>query len=168
MCTPEVQQCKSKPVVQEVSKLLQGAYDGLWRLQLTPPHSRPRPQPCFRPFHQQERYEQVLVFGQCFNPLAALAAMSASDYTRDSIEVLRRLSSLDDPLCIWAQNQQARLNLWADTLGVFAHSHLSLAHRLRLNEEVRDILVLLLKELHGSLILLCSSNPYSIFSEIYC
>ena len=87
--------------------------------------------------------------------------MSVSDKTLACIHELRHRDFAESPLHGWAENQQARLSLWADTLGVFAPGHLSLARRLRLNADVNDILIQLLNGLHGSLVLLRASNLYS-------
>jgi hypothetical protein len=87
------------------------------------------------------------------------------DTYHECIEELSRLGSVQNSVDVWAENQQARLQLWAATLGVVATGHLSLAHRLRFNEEVGDILTQLLKDLHASLELLRALKSYPVFLE---
>ena len=51
----------------------------------------------------------------------------------------------------WVENQRARLNLWADNLGVFAGGRLSVEHRLRRNQEVYHVILQLLKALSSDI-----------------
>lgn len=70
--------------------------------------------------------------------------MSISLTTRKCIERLDRVSSLRDASRRWAENQIGRLRLWAATLGVFAPRRHSLEHRLRLNEDMAELLALMM------------------------
>jgi hypothetical protein len=90
------------------------------------------------------------------------------DTYHECIEELDHLGSDVNSVDVWAENQQARLQLWAATLGVVAQGHLSLAHRLRFNEEVSDILTQLLKDLHASLVLLRALKSHPVFWEASC
>jgi hypothetical protein len=90
------------------------------------------------------------------------------DTYHECIEELSHLGSVKNSVDVWAENQQARLQLWAATLGVVARGHLSLAHRLSFNEEVSDILIQLLKGLHASLELLRTFQSHSVFLQASC
>jgi hypothetical protein len=51
----------------------------------------------------------------------------------------------------WAEEQQARFNIWAANLGVFADSHASLGRRLRDSSNTYLLISQLLDALHSNL-----------------
>jgi len=72
--------------------------------------------------------------------------------TQKCIDGLARLASVQDGPRTWAENQAARLNIWASTLGVFSHGRHSLEYRLRLNEDMSEMLVQILDGLSDTIV----------------
>lgn len=77
--------------------------------------------------------------------------MSIASATRACVRVLDRLACSDESIQEWAEDQTARLNLWAASLGVFADGRRSVEYRLRLNSDVCDVLVQILVALKDNL-----------------
>ncbi|KAK5110336.1 hypothetical protein LTR62_006044 [Meristemomyces frigidus] len=83
--------------------------------------------------------------------------MAIANGTRGCLDLLQKLGETDKVPSVgrvWPQDQAARLNLWAASLGVFADGHLSVEYRLRLNDFVFDIVLQLLAGLYDCLDLL--------------
>jgi hypothetical protein len=52
----------------------------------------------------------------------------------------------------WAEDQRARFNIWAASLGVFASGHASIDHRLRDNRSAVQLIVQLLNGVDANLL----------------
>lgn len=61
----------------------------------------------------------------------------------------------------WAEDQLARLNLWADNLGVFAQGEFSINHRLAKNRQVAHLVEQLIEALLGNV---ASCKQYHVAS----
>ena len=66
----------------------------------------------------------------------------------------------------WANNQRARLNIWANTLGVFAHGRLSVEHRLRLNIPIHKLIWQLLDAVVSSLELCMARHGHHVVAYV--
>lgn len=77
--------------------------------------------------------------------------MSVAGATRLCIEQLRQLATSESTTGTWAENQKARINFWAATIGVFESGRLSLSCHLQLNDEMSYILVEVLGGLQACL-----------------
>lgn len=68
-----------------------------------------------------------------------------------SLGELRYLDASSQEQRVWAEDQLARFNLWADNLGVFAEGLLSVNHRLEKNAHVTGIINQLLVALSANI-----------------
>lgn len=76
--------------------------------------------------------------------------MAISEKTQACVSLLRDLRDLPTALQeqrTWAEDQLARLNLWADNLGVFAQGEFSINHRLAKNRQVAFLVEQLIEAL---------------------
>ena len=76
-----------------------------------------------------------------------------------SLKNLRDLAAASQAQRTWAEDQLARLNLWADNLGIFAQGEFSINHRLAKNRQVTRLVEQLVEALSGN-IAACKESPY--------
>jgi hypothetical protein len=67
-----------------------------------------------------------------------------------SLKNLRDLAVASQAQRTWAEDQLARLNLWADSLGIFAQGEFSINHRLAKNQQVTRLVEQLVEALAGN------------------
>lgn len=74
-----------------------------------------------------------------------------------SLKNLRDLAAASQAQRTWAEDQLARLNLWADSLGIFAQGEFSINHRLAKNRQVTRLVEQLVEALAGN-VAACKRN----------
>jgi hypothetical protein len=80
--------------------------------------------------------------------------MAIPERTQACISALKDLRDLANALQVqrtWAEDQLARLNLWADSLGIFAQGEFSISHRLAKNRQVTHLVEQLVEALLGNI-----------------
>lgn len=81
-------------------------------------------------------------------------AMAIPEKTQTCISSLRNLRDLTVASQVdrtWAEDQMARLNLWADSLGVFAQGEFSINHRFAKNPHIALLVEQLVEALSGTI-----------------
>lgn len=79
--------------------------------------------------------------------------MAIPEKTQACVNSLKNLRDLPTTLQAqrtWAEDQLARLNLWADSLGVFAQDEFSITRRLAKNRQVAHLVEQLVEALLGN------------------
>jgi hypothetical protein len=80
--------------------------------------------------------------------------MAIPERTQACISALKNLRDQANALQVqrtWAEDQLARLNLWADSLGIFAQGQFSINHRLTKNRQVTHLVEQLVEALLGNI-----------------
>lgn len=86
--------------------------------------------------------------------------MSIPTATRNCTQLLHSAAISEPQYETWTEDQTARLNLWAASLGVFASGHLSIEHRFRLNAFLLDVVNQLLEGICDCLAVLIGSDAF--------
>lgn len=92
--------------------------------------------------------------------------MAIPRVTQKCIGDLGHVASLQGDSQTWAENQAARLNIWASTLGVFSRGRHSLEYRLRLNEDMAEMLLQILAGLSDAIVSYIEMGEWNVTTSL--